>query len=145
MRNAKNRVRRLAALLVCGALGLLIGTASVPAGAEGESGKLLLLPDSSGSMQEKVGDGKTVGGADRVRQPQGSEAGAREVHAVRETPIAYSLEQAAKDLECSLDRLSTRAFRPFALSGKQVAGADSPEDAPAIGPGDWIDELPAKG
>lgn len=249
------------AVVACALLGLLVGTAAVPAAADGESGKLLLLLDSSGSMAEKAGDGQTkisaakqaLGGVVEAL-PEDAQVGMRlygatvfdradegacqdtqlvvpidssnrddlqqeidEYKPYGETPIAYSLEQAAEDLgsegqrtillvsdgeetcepdpcpaaekiaqtgidlkvdvigfnvsgkakkqlrcvaekgngdyydvddtedlEASLERLSTRAFRPFALSGKEVSGAGSPEDAPEIGPGDWIDEMPAE-
>lgn len=244
---------------ICGALGLLISTAAMPARADGEAGKLLLLLDSSGSMEEKTSDGTTkIAAAKKALNgvvdalPEEAQVGMRlygatvfdradkgacqdtqlvvpigsdnrsdlkqEIEKYRpygETPIAYSLEQAAKDLgtegqrtillvsdgeetcepdpcpaakriaesgidlkvdvigfdvagkaeeqlrcvaeegngdyydvddtqglESSLDKLSARAFRPFALSGKEVTGAPSPKDAPAIGPGDWIDVLP---
>lgn len=50
-----------------------------------------------------------------------------------------------EDLESSLDRLTARAFRPFALSGTEVQGSAKPADAPEIGPGDWVDRMPAKG
>lgn len=43
------------------------------------------------------------------------------------------------DLEAGLDRLSTRAFRPFRISGTPVEGAAQPEGAPVLAPGHYSD------
>jgi Ca-activated chloride channel family protein len=43
------------------------------------------------------------------------------------------------DLEAGLDRLSTRAFRPFRLSGTPVHGALQQEGAPVLAPGHYLD------
>ncbi|MGW5192939.1 vWA domain-containing protein [Kribbella sp. NPDC004138] len=43
------------------------------------------------------------------------------------------------DLEAGLDRLSTRAFRPFRLSGTPVRGAAQQEGAPVLAPGHYLD------
>ena len=55
----------------------------------------------------------------------------------------YYDADSTEDLEESLSRLSTRAFRPFRLSGKPVKGAADPASAPKLAPGDWTDKLPA--
>ncbi|MGZ0152041.1 vWA domain-containing protein [Kribbella sp. WER1] len=43
------------------------------------------------------------------------------------------------DLEAGLGRLSTRAFRPFRISGTPVHGAPQPEGAPELAPGHYSD------
>ena len=43
------------------------------------------------------------------------------------------------DLEAGLDRLSTRAFRPFRISGKPVQGGAQQEGAPELAPGHYSD------
>ncbi|MEV6281338.1 VWA domain-containing protein [Kribbella sp. NPDC051770] len=43
------------------------------------------------------------------------------------------------DLEAGLDRLSTRAFRPFRISGTPVQGAPQQEGAPVLTPGLYSD------
>ena len=43
------------------------------------------------------------------------------------------------DLEAGLDRLSTRAFRPFRISGRPVHGAAQQEGAPVLAPGHYSD------
>lgn len=43
------------------------------------------------------------------------------------------------DLEAGLDRLSTRAFRPFRISGTPVHGAPQAEGAPVLAPGHYSD------
>ncbi|HET6740644.1 MAG TPA: VWA domain-containing protein [Kribbella sp.] len=43
------------------------------------------------------------------------------------------------DLEAGLDRLSTRAFRPFRISGTPVQGGPQQEGAPALAPGHYTD------
>ncbi|MFG1820496.1 VWA domain-containing protein [Kribbella sp. NPDC049174] len=43
------------------------------------------------------------------------------------------------DLEAGLDRLSTRAFRPFRISGEPVQGAAQQEGAPELAPGHYSD------
>lgn len=53
----------------------------------------------------------------------------------------------ADDAESLTERLtvtSTRAFRPFDFSGTPVTGSANPLDAPAIGVGQYLDQLPAK-
>ncbi|GAA3106450.1 Ca-activated chloride channel family protein [Kribbella aluminosa] len=45
------------------------------------------------------------------------------------------------DLEAGLGRLSTRAFRPFRISGTPVAGTAAPEDAPVVAPGLYSDSF----
>ncbi len=262
MSDRRSPARRIFAAALGGLMmiGLALGAGSVPAAAEG-SGKLLLVLDSSGSMKEQAGDGKTkieaartalnrvvdalpaeaqvgmrVYGAtvfDRLDKgacedtqlvvPIGSGNAAKlktEIAKYKpygETPIAYSLEQAAKDvgtegartillvsdgeetcvpdpcpvaekiaaagidlkidvvglkvsgkaekqlrciaekgngdyydaddtedLERSLSRLTSRAFRPFALSGTPIDGTAEPGEAPELGPGSWLDKLPAE-
>jgi Ca-activated chloride channel family protein len=43
------------------------------------------------------------------------------------------------DLEAGLDRLSTRAFRPFRISGTPVQGGPQQEGAPVLAPGHYSD------
>lgn len=43
------------------------------------------------------------------------------------------------DLEAGLDRLSTRAFRPFRISGTPVHGEPQPAGAPVVAPGHYSD------
>ncbi|WP_371404133.1 VWA domain-containing protein [Kribbella sp. NBC_00662] len=43
------------------------------------------------------------------------------------------------DLEAGLDRLSTRAFRPFRISGTPVQGGPQQEGAPTLAPGHYSD------
>jgi Ca-activated chloride channel homolog len=222
----------------------------------GDNGKLVLLLDSSGSMKEPAGDGKTKIVAARTaltqvvgKLPENAQVGLRVYGATvfkksqpgactdtqltvpigtgnrpqllgaisqykpfGETPIGYSLQQAAKDLgpsgprtivlvsdgeatcapdpcvvaqqiakqgidlkidvvgfrvsaaarsqlqcvarvgrgdyydadstidlEAGLDRLSTRAFRPFRISGTPVVGAAQQEGAPVLAPGHYSD------
>lgn len=260
--NKRSRLRRFAAAALGGLVLLTAALAgTVPAAAEDGSGKLLLVLDSSGSMKEKAGDGKTkidaakkalTGVVDAL--PDEAQVGMRVYGATvfdrkdkgacqdtqlvvpigtgnqaklkaaigkykpyGETPIAYSLEQAAKDLgsegqrtillvsdgeetcvpdpcpvaqkiadagidlkidvvgfnvsgkaeqqlrciadkgdgdyydaddteelEESLSRLSTRAFRPFRLSGTPIAGSEEPATAPDLAPGSWTDKLPSE-
>ena len=45
------------------------------------------------------------------------------------------------DLEAGLDRLSTRAFRPFRLSGTPVDGIAQPDGAPVVAPGLYSDKF----
>ncbi|WBQ07275.1 vWA domain-containing protein [Kribbella sp. CA-293567] len=45
------------------------------------------------------------------------------------------------DLEAGLDRLSTRAFRPFRISGTPVVGAAQQEGAPVLAPGHYSDSF----
>ncbi len=140
----RSQVRRLAAVALCGLImiGLILDAGSTPAAADGGDGKLLLVLDSSGSMKEKAGDGKTKieaakdalnGVVDAL--PPDAQVGMRVYGATvfdrkdkgacedtqlvvpigtgnqtklkaqiakykpyGETPIAYSLEQAAKDV-----------------------------------------------
>jgi len=51
----------------------------------------------------------------------------------------------ADDLAASLDRLATRALRPFKLSGEPVAGTPTPAGAPPITAGNWVDDLGPEG
>ncbi|WP_197275120.1 vWA domain-containing protein [Luteipulveratus halotolerans] len=46
-----------------------------------------------------------------------------------------------QDLTASLKTLSTRAFRPFAVSGKPVAGTPIVDGAPTITPGQWTSKI----
>ncbi|WP_433160776.1 vWA domain-containing protein [Kribbella sp. CA-247076] len=43
------------------------------------------------------------------------------------------------DLEAGLDRLSTRAFRPFRISGTPIEGGPQQEGAPVVAPGHYSD------
>ncbi|MDX3006467.1 VWA domain-containing protein [Kribbella solani] len=45
------------------------------------------------------------------------------------------------DLEAGLGKLSTRAFRPFRISGTPVQGTATPEDAPTVAPGLYSDDF----
>jgi Ca-activated chloride channel homolog len=47
------------------------------------------------------------------------------------------------DLEAGLDRLSTRAFRPFRISGTPVHGGPQQEGAPVLAPGHYSDTFGA--
>ncbi len=242
-----------AVLLAC----LSIGTAQADP-EPGDTGKLVLVLDSSGSMKEPAGDGKTKIVAARTaltqvvgKLPENAQVGLRVYGATvfkrsqpgactdtqltvpigtgnrpqllaaistykpfGETPIGYSLQQAAKDLgpsgqrtivlvsdgeatcapepcavakeiakqgidlkidvvgfrvgakarsqlqcvaregrgdyydadstidlEAGLDRLSTRAFRPFRISGTPVQGAPQQEGAPVLAPGHYSDSF----
>ena len=49
------------------------------------------------------------------------------------------------DLEAGLDRLSTRAFRPFRISGTPVQGGPQQEGAPVLAPGHYSDTFSADG
>ncbi|MDT0201671.1 VWA domain-containing protein [Nocardioides sp. AE5] len=49
----------------------------------------------------------------------------------------------AEDLTESLQRISERAVQPFLAQGTPVEGTTSQADAPEIGPGVWLDDLPA--
>ncbi|MEU4394425.1 VWA domain-containing protein [Kribbella sp. NPDC023855] len=250
--------RRLAALVLLAAVVLAwLPTGAAHADPEpGDSGKLVLVLDSSGSMKEPAGDGKTKIVAARTaltqvvgKLPETSQVGLRVYGATvfkrsqpgactdtqltvpigtgnrpqlltaisaykpfGETPIGYALQQAAKDLgptgqrtivlvsdgeatcapepcvvaqeiakqgidlkidvvgfrvgakarsqlqcvaragrgdyydadstidlEAGLDRLSTRAFRPFRISGTPVQGAPQQEGAPVLAPGHYSD------
>ena len=48
------------------------------------------------------------------------------------------------DLEAGLDRLSTRAFRPFRISGTPVEGGPQQEGAPVLAPGLYSDKFGAE-
>ena len=50
----------------------------------------------------------------------------------------------AEQIEDSLDKLATRAFRPFQLTGTPVEGSQDPATAPQIGPGQFLDQLPGR-
>ncbi|GAA1573384.1 hypothetical protein GCM10009804_32500 [Kribbella hippodromi] len=45
------------------------------------------------------------------------------------------------DLEAGLERLSTRAFRPFRISGTPIQGTAAPEGAPTVAPGHFSDSF----
>lgn len=45
------------------------------------------------------------------------------------------------DLEAGLGKLSTRAFRPFRISGTPVEGTAAPESAPVVAPGLYSDKF----
>jgi Ca-activated chloride channel family protein len=47
------------------------------------------------------------------------------------------------DLEAGLDRLSTRAFRPFRISGTPIQGGAQQEGAPVVAPGHYSDTFGA--
>ena len=47
----------------------------------------------------------------------------------------------AEDLTHALDKLATRALRPYKPAGKPITGAESEAAAPAITAGDWLDKL----
>ena len=47
----------------------------------------------------------------------------------------------ADELGKSLERLSTRAIRPYAVSGVPVEGTPAPEDAPSLRPGQYTDNV----
>ncbi|UYM03998.1 vWA domain-containing protein [Solicola gregarius] len=52
----------------------------------------------------------------------------------------------AESLTRSIDTVSTRAFRPFDLTGEPVDGSDRPGDAPTIETGrQYLDKLPREG
>ena len=54
---------------------------------------------------------------------------------------SYYDADSADDLLASLDRLSTRAFRPFELAGTPVEGRPDAAGAPAIGVGQYVTHL----
>jgi len=47
----------------------------------------------------------------------------------------------SEQLAVSLEKLATRAARPFTAIGKPVTGTPTSQGAPVIGAGDWLDEL----
>ncbi|MDF8263532.1 vWA domain-containing protein [Luteipulveratus flavus] len=47
----------------------------------------------------------------------------------------------AQDLTASLKTLSTRAFRPFSVSGKPVNGTPIIDGAPVVTPGQWVSKI----
>ncbi|MGI8902043.1 MAG: vWA domain-containing protein [Nocardioides sp.] len=47
----------------------------------------------------------------------------------------------AEEFAASLEKLATRAGRPFSAIGQPVAGTPSADGAPVITAGDWLDEL----
>lgn len=57
---------------------------------------------------------------------------------------SYYDADSADDLTDSLDKLATRAFRPFRLTGTPVAGAADRADAPELGPGQYLDTFPGR-
>ena len=46
------------------------------------------------------------------------------------------------EIEESLDKLATRAFRPFTLNGTPVEGTLGKSDAPRVTPGQYLDRMP---
>lgn len=58
---------------------------------------------------------------------------------------SYYDADSAENLASSLVKLATRAARPFTASGQPVRGTDTPEGAPTIGAGDWLDEIGGPG
>lgn len=57
----------------------------------------------------------------------------------------YYDADSADDLTASLDKLSTRAYRPFSVSGKPVKGSTEPQTAPEISTGQWRTVVDAGG
>lgn len=56
---------------------------------------------------------------------------------------SYYDADSADELVATLDRLSTRAFRPFGIAGTPVTGTPTPADAPGLEPGAaYTDVLP---
>ncbi len=55
----------------------------------------------------------------------------------------YDADNAAQ-IENSLDKLATRAFRPFRLTGTPVEGSTSQAKAPVVVPGRYTDQLPGR-
>nr|WP_281386318.1 VWA domain-containing protein [Jiangella mangrovi] len=51
----------------------------------------------------------------------------------------------AEDLVQSLDTSTTRASRPFDLTGTPIKGAATPDDAPTISTGQYLDTFPQEG
>ena len=47
----------------------------------------------------------------------------------------------SEEFAASLEKLATRAGRPFSAIGQPVAGTPTPDGAPLISAGDWLDEL----
>jgi len=47
----------------------------------------------------------------------------------------------AEEFAASLEKLATRAGRPFSVIGRPVAGTPTADGAPLISAGDWLDEL----
>jgi Ca-activated chloride channel family protein len=47
-----------------------------------------------------------------------------------------------QQIEESLDKLATRAFRPFQLTGTPIEGTLDKSSAPTVGPGQYVDQLP---
>lgn len=60
----------------------------------------------------------------------------------REGRGTYYDADSADDLEASLDKLSTRAFRPFRFAGTPVKGAPSLGGAPTLTAGQYTDTFP---
>ena len=55
----------------------------------------------------------------------------------------YDADNAAQ-IEDSLDKLATRAFRPFQLTGIPIEGSTSKTKAPVAKPGQYVDQLPGR-
>lgn len=47
-----------------------------------------------------------------------------------------------QSIEDSLDKLATRAFRPFQLTGTPIEGSEKKKTAPVAAPGQYLDNLP---
>ena len=61
----------------------------------------------------------------------------------REGRGTYYDADSADDLEASLDKLATRAFRPFKFTGTKVRGAASPGAGPVLTPDQYVDTFGA--
>jgi Ca-activated chloride channel family protein len=48
-----------------------------------------------------------------------------------------------QQIEDTLDKLATRAFRPFRLTGMPIEGSTMKADAPRAAPGQYVDQFPA--
>jgi Ca-activated chloride channel family protein len=57
----------------------------------------------------------------------------------------YTAASDAASLAAGLTQLSVRAFRPFAVTGTPVEGAETPADAPEVDDGQWLDTVGADG
>ncbi len=64
---------------------------------------------------------------------------------VDETDGSYYDAEDTDELNDSLDKLTKRALRPFAISGKPVVGTVDQQSAPTIGPGQYQDRYDSSG
>lgn len=55
----------------------------------------------------------------------------------------YDADNAAQ-IEASLEKLATRAFRPFQLTGVPIDGSLTKRKAPLVAPGQYLDQLPGQ-